>query len=306
MKGGVHFAILLGYVIWLARGLSDATTVIINSSKGKDTLQCGGILTPCQSLNHAIAHWAPNHTNITFLIRNGSYTYSLDGSDSSYQFRSCDQVNITGEDNVIVNCTSSGAGFAFLNCKNIAITNVLFDHCGALQPGTSTNGSAANETIPVSTALYFSFCHTVNLFGIHVYHSNTSAVVVFNTKFLSVVESHFYNNSITDHTRQLSNAAFYVEFCYCDPGVARDNCTPHDNTGARYIFNSSYFTWNNVLNIDNNYERTFYIPYKNDYFSFHTKMIISHLVVVEGCLLCSKEMHRTIILLWTHVTCTVT
>ena len=265
MKGGAHFIILLGCVIWLARG---STTVIIDGSKGNDTLQCGNNSTPCQSLNHAIAHWAPNHTNITFFIRNGSYTYSLNGSDSSYQFRSCDQVNITGGDDVIVNCTSSGAGFAFLNCKNVTITNVLFDHCGALQPGTSTNDRKATETISVSTALYFSFCHTVNLSKVHVYHSNTSAVVIFNTKFLSVLNSYFHNNSITNQTRQLSNAAFYVEFCYCDPGVASDNCTPHDNTGARYIFSSSFFTWNNVLNIDNNYERTFYIPYKNDYFSF--------------------------------------
>ena len=268
MKSGPHLIILLGCGMLLARGWSEATTVIIDGSKGNDTINCGSNSTPCQSLNHAIAHWAPNHTNTTFLIRNGSYTYSLNGSDSSYQFRSCDQVNITGEDDVIVNCNSSGVGFAFLNCKNVIITNVQFYRCGALQPGTSTNTNTANETIPVSAALYFFFCVTVSLSKVHVYHSNTSAVVMFNTKFLSVIESHFHNNSITNQTRQSSNAAFYVEFCYCDPGVARNDCIPHDNTGARYVFNSSFFKWNNVLNISNDHNRTFYIPRKNNYFSF--------------------------------------
>ena len=263
MRGSACVIILLGYAVSLAWSQA---TIIIDSNTGNDST-CGNNSTPCQSLNFAIAHWVSNHTNISFFIRNGNYSYSLNGSDSNYQFRSCDLVNITGEDDVIISCTP-GAGFAFLNCTNVTITNMKFEQCGALQPGTSTANGPTNETIPVSTALYFSFCNNVTLLKVRVFHSYTSAVVMFNTIVLSVVESYFHNNSVTDHTRQLSNAAFYAEFCYCDPGVAHDNCTPHDNTGANYTFKSSFFTMNNALKIDDGYNRIFYIPHKNDYFSF--------------------------------------
>lgn len=236
--------------------------ITIDGNTGNDTSTCGSNSTPCRSLNHAIANHSHCHTNLSFLIRNGNYSYRLNGT--RYQFRSCDLVNITGEDNVIVNCIP-GAGFAFLNCKNISITNVKFYNCGASQNSTSTASSDANETLPAITALYFAFCTEVTLLNIHVSHSIASAVVMYNTKHLTVRDSHFLFNSV-NNPEKLSNAAFYVEFCYCDPGVVHDNCTPHNNTNANYTFYSSEFIGNDVLHISDN--RTFYIPYKNDYFSF--------------------------------------
>ena len=278
--------------MWLGCS-SDTKTVVIDSNKGNDTT-CVNNSTPCQSLDYAIAYWLPNHISISFLIRNGNYSYSLNGSTHQFCSGSYDLVNITGEDDVIINCTSSGAGFAFLNCKSVTISNVRFDHCGALQNSTSTSSSSANETLPAITALYFAFCNNISLLNVYVNYSIASAVMMYNTKHLLVKDSYFLFSSVDNNDpEKLSNAAFYVEFCYCDPGVVRDDCTPHDNMGAEYIFHSSHFKGNNALN-NRNFYRTFYIPYKNDYFSFGRGGGLSivfkgtasgNVVKVESCIL---------------------
>ena len=261
--------LLLGCGVSLVWSKTAIINITIDITKGNDTSNCGNNSIPCQSLNYAIPRLPIanncNHSHIALHIRNGNYSYSLNGSDSKYQFRSCDQVNITGEgdSHVIVTC-APGAGFVFFN-TNVIMSNVQFKQCGAIQNSTSTASSSATETLPAITALYFAFCKQVHLSNVYVTRSNASAVVMYNTRNLLVEDSHFLNNSVDPEA--LSNAAFYVEFCYCDPGVTHDNCTPHDNTGGTYRFYSSYFIGNNVLKV-NNYNRTFYIPYKNDYFSF--------------------------------------
>ena len=275
MRGGAHAIILLGYTLWLV--WSEPITVIIDNNAGNDSSTCGSNSTPCQSLDYVISQRLQplNNCNdassISIIMRSGNYSYSLKGSDSKYQFINCGHVQITGDSyDVDVNCTSAGGGFAFNNCANINITNVKFHHCGALQPGTSTTGKDDNVTIPVSTALYFSFCGSITLFNVYVNHSNTTGVVMYNTGNLSVINSHFLNNSVKNDPEKklLSNGGFYIEFCYCDPGVSHENCTPHNNTNAVYSFQSSSFIENDALKFDNSYNRTFYIPYKNDYFSF--------------------------------------
>lgn len=265
MVGGAHLIILLGCPVWLA--WSEAITVDANT--GHDTSTCGSESAPCQSLDYTVANQlSPSHcTNLLIIIRNGNYIYSLNGSDSKYQFKSCDQLNINGEGKIDVNCTL-GAGFAFLNCKQVSITNVTFNHCGAVQPGTSTASNNSTDTLPVNTALYFSFCTNVTMVNVRVSHSVTTGIVMYNTKYLSVLSSHFTNNSVTNDLEKPSNGGFYIEFCYCDPGMVSDNCTPHNNTDAIYHFNSSYFIYNDALNINNDFNRTYYIPHKTDYFSF--------------------------------------
>ena len=262
--------LLLGYGMRLVWSKTATINITIDINKGNDTSNCGSNSIPCQSLNYVILHQLPianncNHSHIALHIRNGNYSYSLNGSDSKYQFRSCDQVNISGEDDshVIVTC-APGAGFVFFN-TNVIMSNVQFKQCGAIQNSTSTASSSATETLPAITALYFAFCKQVHMSNVNVTHSIASAVVMYNTRNLLVEDSHFLYNSVDPEA--LSNAAFYIEFCYCDPGVTHDNCTPHDNTGGTYKFYSSYFIGNNVSKV-NNYNRTFYIPYKNNYFSF--------------------------------------
>ena len=262
--------LLLSCKVWLVWSKTAAINITIDINNGNDTSTCGSNSTPCQSLNYVILHRLPianscNHSHIALHIRNGNYSYSLNGSDSKYHFRSCDQVNITGEDNnrVIVTC-ATGAGFVFFN-TNISIINVQFKHCGAAQNSTSTASSSANETLPAITALYFAFCKQVHLLNVYMINSTASGVVMYNTRNLTVKDSLFLCNSVDP--KALSNAAFYAEFCYCDPGVTHDNCTPHDNKGGTYNFYSSYFIGNNVLK-NNDYNRTFYIPFRNDYFSF--------------------------------------
>ena len=294
MRGSACVIILLGYAAWLSWSQTvHAINITIDGNTGNDATCVNGS-TPCRSLNCAISHWLnQSNLSISFLIKNGNYSYSLNGSE--HQFKLCNLVNIIGEDNVIVNCTP-GAGFAFLNCTNVIITNVKFDRCGALQNSTSTASSDANETLPAITALYFSFCKNVSLSMISVTYSIASAVVMYNTKHLTVNDSHFHYSSVDNNdTEKLSNAAFYVEFCYCDPGVVRDDCTPHDNTNANYMFHSSSFKWNDVLNIND--KRTYYIPYKNDYFSFgrggglsivFKGNALSNVVKVESCTLANN------------------
>jgi len=266
MMGGAHVIILLGCAVWVA--WSKDVTVDINT--GHDTSTCGNESTPCKSLNYTIANRLPSDCgSLSIIIRNGSYTYSL--NDSKYQFTSCTcvcgQLNIIGGGNTNVNC-SPGAGFAFVKCTEVNIINVTFNDCGAIHPGTSTASNSSNETLPVHTALYFSFCTNVTMLNVHVNHSVTTGVVMYNTINLSVVNSHFSDNSVTNDLEKPSNGGFYIEFCYCDPGNVSNNCTPHNNTEATYHFQSSYFTHNNALNINNDFNRTFYVPYKTNYFSF--------------------------------------
>ena len=273
MKGGAHTIILLGYAVWLA--WSETITVTIDNNMGNNTLTCGtGNSTPCHSLDYVISErLKPLNSScngtLSILIRSGNYSYSLNGSDSNYQFIGCDHLQITGDSSdVNVNCTPGG-GFAFISCSNINITNVKLHHCGALQPGTSTTGRDDNVTIPVSTALYFAFCGNITLLNVYVDYSITTGVVMYNTGNLSVLHSHFLNNSFKSDPEGelLGNGGFYIEFSYCDPGLSHENCTPHNNTNANYSFLSSSFKGNNALNV-NSLNRTFYIPYKNDYVSF--------------------------------------
>ena len=288
MRGVAHLFIVLGCAIWLAWSgnittddnniLGEVTPRLVRCTQhitidtnGSDSSSCGVESSPCRSLDYTITDRLDRTCKeITLSIRNGSYLYSINGSNksnTSHQFNNFSQLSIIGADTE-VEC-SPGAGFAFFNC-NVTITSIKFFHCGSLQPSTSTASSSANETLSVSAALYFAFCMNVTLSHVHVSHSVTSGVVMYNTKSLLVEDSHFVNNSVTNDPEKLSNGGFYVEFCYCDPGVVHDNCIPHNNTGAIYVFRSSHFFKNNALYLNTNdkLNRTYYIPYKTDYFSF--------------------------------------
>ena len=262
--GVAHVIMLLTCMAWCGASVQPVVmNITVDANNGDDTPNCGGNFTPCKSLNYTITEQLPDCTNttLTIYINGGQYDYSL----SYYQFHSCLNLTIVGMGTVKISC-STGAGFAFIN-SNVTISEVEFYHCGALQNSTSTASSTATKTMPVSTALYFSFCNTVVMSHVQVIDSHTTGVVMYNALNLMVDSCEFSGNSVTDNSPLLGNGGFYLEFCYCDPGTVT-GCMPHDNSGANIVFKSSFFIKNRSLKRSDQFNRTYYIPHKNDYFSF--------------------------------------
>ena len=263
--GVAHMVLIFSCVMWSgAAGKPKVTNITVDANNGHDGDDCGSSFTPCHSLNYTFTEILPDCTNtiLTIYLNNGNYNYSL----SDYQFHNCYNVSIIGMGSVRISC-SSEAGFAFINCDNVIINEVDFFHCGAKQNSTSTASSTAKTTLPVSTALYFSFCNTVTMSHVQVAYSHTTGVVMYNTLELMVDHCEFHGNSVSDNSTLLGNGGFYVEFCYCDPGTVSD-CTPHNNSNAKLVFKSSSFLENHSLKNSDQLNRTYYIPHKNDYFSF--------------------------------------
>ena len=221
--------------------------VATNGTNSPDCLKDDDSTKPCGTLDFVLSNIGNLECDkklIMISVDNGTYDYSLNATKHAYQFWHCQNISIVGKGNNLssINCTEPGAGFAFFNSTEVMIKDISIRFCGSSQNGTSYD-STTNTSSMVRAALYFAFCHNVNIIGSVVEQSNNTGVVVYNTdQTLNVINSKFMSNRNTENAAT-GGGGFYAEFTYCHPGFT-ENCVQYSNSGANYMFEGSEFSHN--------------------------------------------------------------
>ena len=144
--------------------------------------------------------------------------------------------------------TDEGAGLAFIAVKNLDISNVTFEQCGALHPST---GLDSNQT---GSAIYLQSCSNVHVMNVTVRYSNGIGMVFLNALgTVTVQNSCFEHNQLGQLEKQKysGGGGMYIEFSYClTSGVfstnnySREyniqNCHFFANEASSWNFDSSY------------------------------------------------------------------
>ena len=249
-----------------------AITITVADSEndeGSDNSSCLMGEIHCSSLDFVFYNLSDCHgDSIGVVLFDGNYNFTLNSTITDKLFKNCSAISITGvsADNTSIVC-GKDAGFAFQNIAEVIIANITFTNCGSKRNSTSVNiTNSLNATLPLSAALYFVYCKDVQILNVTVQNSNSSGVVMYNTyRYLSIEGSTFKGNGNKNHSLP-SNGGLHIEFVYCDPGKADDNCVQQNNSNATYCLESNKFLFNYVSTKLNN--MLFYVPHKAKYYSF--------------------------------------
>ena len=219
----------------------------VNSQSGSDDSTCG-CPNPCSSLDYLVRKLPCYGVKITI-------EGPLLEIDTLVVFSNFQNVTLAGEDSsVIVRCTlrngtkSMDAGLSFRSVKNFSITDLTFEHCGALQNSTSANVSSGT-TMKFKSAIYVLNCTDVNIINVTVSNSNGTGIAFFDTNGTVVVFQSFFEQNVVQRfdTSLPGGGGLYVEFTYCTPG-AHGDCfhSTSDNQNSIYIVQNCTFIGNNA------------------------------------------------------------
>ena len=180
--------------------------------------------------------------------------------------------NNTSDGSIVIQC-NEGAGLMFVECENIALSNLVLSGCGYLHNSTSRDfDSHGFKFLLFHTSLYFLFCVNVNLSYVSVRDSNSTGVVMYNTVGNNVIEhSEVINNQYGgSHS---SGGGLYIEFSYCNP----QNVSCSDDTGSNvptqyttdsnYIISSTLFKQNKA-HVSDSELFSFILPQKSNHLAF--------------------------------------
>ena len=250
---------------------TSSITVLDNKDeKGVDNSSCLHGKIHCWSLDFVFSHLSDCHNNpISVSILAGNYSFTLNSTVTGNLFKNCPAISITGVSagNTNIMC-GMDAGFAFQNVLQVNIMNITFTNCGSMRNSTSVDLTikSPNATLLLSAALYFVYCKDVQIVNVTVQNSNSTGVVMYNTYGELLVEGSTFIGNGNQINSLPSNGGFYIEFVYCDPGKADDNCIQQKNSNATHNFESINFFFNNALNKTG--DSLFYLPYRTNYYSF--------------------------------------
>ena len=219
----------------------------VNGQSGSDDSNCG-CPNPCSSLDYLVRKLPCYGVKITI-------EGPLLEIDTLVVFSDFQNVTLAGEySSVIVRCTprngieSMDAGLSFRSVKNLSITDLTFEHCGALQNSTSANVSSGS-TMKFKSAIYVLNCTDVNIIDVNVSNSNGTGIAFFDTNGTVVVfRSDFEQNNVSRFDTSLpGGGGLYVEFTYCTPGTHGD-CfhSTSDNQNSSYTVQNCTFIGNNA------------------------------------------------------------
>ncbi len=255
--------------------------IYLDAQRGSDNSSCWNGTLPCCTLNFALegAQVVGNSTEI--LIAPGNYKLHTDVNRNVTKFQSVARFaiigNVTapGEPEVDVSC-EQGAGFTFINSREIEFKNIRFTGCGVEHTSTSRNfaNSQQLQFLQFFSAFYFLFCKDVHLNQVTISHSHGIAVQLYAT----VGDVTFKDCDLSFNSVSTSEIAggggLYIEFPYCAPGD--QNCgTGASNISREFSENARYAIENctlagNVAHVNEISNVSFapFIPHARDHWAF--------------------------------------
>ena len=162
------------------------------------------------------------------------------------EFRSFTHLTINGSGNTL-HCNESNAGLAFVRVKNLTISSITIDQCGALRESTSVDPQMPNETKQLSVAVYLLNCTDVTIWKVDIQFSDGTGLSMYDTNGKVRVEfSSFTNNSAVQP--KVGGGGLYIEFTLCTPGIV-GICSGHNgsNTLSQYTIQNCTFSYNTAI-----------------------------------------------------------
>ena len=220
-------------------------TVYVDGERGVLNATCcaTGFDSPCKTLEIAFmcVHQIKVTSSVSVFTEPGNY--SLSSSDVTVFTGRIGGIairgNSTSDGSIFIQCNED-AGLTFIECENIALSNLILSGCAYLHNSTSRDfDSPGFKFLLFHTSLYFLFCVNVNLSYVTVRDSNSTGVVMYNTVGNNVIEhSEVINNQYGGPYS--SGGGLYIEFSYCNP----QNSTCSDDSGSnvptKYVTGSNY------------------------------------------------------------------
>lgn len=117
---------------------------------------------------------------------------------------------LTSKSRVEVVCTQSGAGFRFTNVKNLQISNISFDGCGAIIDTREID----NSMMLIASGLIMLNCTNVTLICVNIRNSSGSGMMLTQTRgHVRILNTSFEGNGKMSNESVLALAGgLYVEF----------------------------------------------------------------------------------------------
>ena len=112
--------------------------------------------------------------------------------------------------NVEVVCTQSGAGFKFTNVKNLHISNISFDGCGAIVDTRKID----NSNMSIASGLVMLYCTNITLIHVNIRNSGGSGLILNQTRgHIRILNTSFEGNGkMSKHSILALAGGLYVEF----------------------------------------------------------------------------------------------
>ena len=173
--------------------------------------------------------------------------------ESSVSFFGLHNITLIGlnrpQTKITCNATNNtGAGLAFIGVKNLSISDLTFEHCGAFYNSTTTLVKQTKHST-FRSSIYILNSTMVFIEKVLIKNSTGNAVTFFDTDE-SVIVSHssFESNAIPESEKEVysGGGGVYVEFTYCSPNIDISQTGECDNAGqhnkdSRYDFHNCTF-----------------------------------------------------------------
>ena len=247
---------------------AQGSVISVDTSVQQDDPNCLNGSIPCTSLSFALKYAQENNFT-TVVLASGEHILSEGAT-----FVWTENFTLMGRDPVLVTCMH-GAGFAFLNSKDITIKNIQFSNCGQLQVSTSRNfGNISLDYLNFFTAFYFLFCKDVVFSYITITDSHGIGVQVYATVGEVRFEHCMFVNNSINTTEIAGGGGLYIEFPYCAPedydcGSGPSNVSRDYSENATYTIDSCTFQ-NNIARVNEilNITLVSFIPQGADHWAF--------------------------------------
>ena len=264
------FSLLCLLVVYVtSKKLKDdyPTEIFVHPSKGNDSQGCvsssASKNTPCRTLGYTMEH-LQNKTQVILL--SSSENYQVNSGVLKVERKAL--FSLAGEQVATVVCTNN-SGFAFSNNLELYLANLHVTGCGTLQSSTSKNYTkGAITTAPFLVAVYVNSCAKVSINNVTITESEGTAVTMYNSgsQEVSVARSSFTDNKWSSAPLNYGGG-FYIEFTYCEPGVAHcSNKTFTKNSHNLIKFDNCDFIDNSASAESVN--TAFVVPHDNDHAAF--------------------------------------
>ena len=219
--------------------------VSVDGVKGSDSHQC---LDPSSALK------PPPCKTLSFVSENLTQTDLVTINIVSESLILTKAVNFTGYTNLNISgsggnntlcCNESDAGLAFERVKNLSISSLTIENCGALRPSTSVDHNWTTINLPV--AVYILTCTNVSILSVSIVSSIGTGLSLYDTNGqVDIVNCDFIGNSVGKN--ESGGGGVHIEFTICSPGLDVQYCGSHNgrNSNSRYIIQGCNFTENSA------------------------------------------------------------
>ena len=149
-------------------------------------------------------------------------------------------------------CSESDVGLAFEGVKNLSISSLTIENCGALRPSTSVDHNQTKINLPV--AVYILNCTNVSILSVNIVSSIGTGLSLYDTNGqVDIVNCDFTGNSVGKN--ESGGGGVHIEFTICSPGLDMQYCGSHNgqNSNSRYTIHNCNFTENSVSAHNANY-----------------------------------------------------